>query len=510
MIVSYQKIILPSRPQPDTILGIFLLKNFGQEKYFGIEKAEIEIWQELPKNETLNSLKEKGVLVLDLGRGKFDHHQTGKILSQLVAEDLEVANDPALNKLLAYGKRDDKYGLGTISSDSIDKALGLSGLIVSLNKSYPEHPKKVIETILPLIEAHYKEEKKRIEELPKEFGEKLKENKAEIFEVKQDKKKLKIAILESNNLSMAGWLKSADGLKVDVVCQKISSGYINILTKPLKRIDLRWLAAYIRNEEAKLRGKKLRYLTFDLMRPGKIPEIPEWYYDRATNSILNGGTNPKGIFPTAISLEEMKAIIKEALFQKTPERRIFLKSNLSQYFLEIKIPIETAREIKKTLFDLPAGIKIHFPENYHITLIYLENIEEKFSETIEAIKKVFKSFNPFEIAIDREHFKTGKIPGYPTKAFYFEIKDSEGGEILKKIRENLEREVSNFQKESFFPHLTVAAALPGIEEKVIEEAKIKIEKGKKIKFLVEKIRLTEVLRKPTNETIYKVKTQFYL
>jgi len=54
------------------------------------------------------------------------------------------------------------------------------------------------------------------------------------------------------------------------------------------------------------------------MRPGKIQEIPGWYYDRATNSILNGGTNPNGILPTAIPFEKIKEFTKEALAQDPP------------------------------------------------------------------------------------------------------------------------------------------------------------------------------------------------
>jgi hypothetical protein len=52
MSISYQKIILPTRPQTDTIVAIFLLKKFGKEKYPGIEKAKIEILNNLPENET--------------------------------------------------------------------------------------------------------------------------------------------------------------------------------------------------------------------------------------------------------------------------------------------------------------------------------------------------------------------------------------------------------------------------------------------------------------------------
>src|SRR4030042_683637 len=203
----FHKIILPARPQPDTIVAIFFLKNFGKEKYPGLAEAEIEILQELPKSETPETLSEKGVMVLDLGGGKFDHHNQGKTLSQAVAEDLEIIDNSAISKLLAYAERDDKHGKGTISTDQLDKAFGLSGLITSLNKSLSDKPEKVIAYVLPFLAAHYNEEKKRTEELPKEYEEKLKQGKAEFFEVK-GRKKLKVIVIESDSVSMAGWLRS--------------------------------------------------------------------------------------------------------------------------------------------------------------------------------------------------------------------------------------------------------------------------------------------------------------
>lgn len=318
MAKNYQKIIIPTRPHPDVIVGIFLLTKFGAEKYPGVKNASIEIWQELPAGDTNLSLQEKGVLLLDLGGGKFDHHSTGKNLSQLIAEDLEILTDPSIVKILTYAERDDKHGLGTVSNDPLDKAFGLSGLIASLNKTEDDH-EKIVKIILPLLEAHHTEEKRRTQELPQEFEKKLSEGKAEIFEVKQGKKNLKVVVLESDNLSMAGWLKSANGQRADVVCQKKSSGFTNILTKPLKNVDLRWPVAYLRKAEAEVRDRKLNCSTFDLMKPGKIEEIPEWYYDRATNSVLNGGASPKGILPTAISLEIIIEILKESLAQNSPK-----------------------------------------------------------------------------------------------------------------------------------------------------------------------------------------------
>ncbi len=311
--IDYKKIIIPSSLHPDTILAIFFLKKFGNNKYPGIDKAQVEIRQVLEENETSALLKEKGIIVLDVGGGEFDHHKKlGKILSELIAEDLGIFQDPAIAKLLAYAKRDDQYGIGTISTDQLDRAFGLSGLISSLNKTVKDY-EKIIDILYPILEAHYLEERKRTIELPMEFEQKLKEGKAEIIELKHKDKKIKVIFLESDNISMAGWLKSSVGLKADVVCQIMSSGYTNIMTKQQKMIDLRWLAAYLRNDELQIRERNLKYSMQELMRPGKIEEIPEWHYDRATNSLLNGGVNPKGILPTIISFKRIKAIVKEAL-----------------------------------------------------------------------------------------------------------------------------------------------------------------------------------------------------
>lgn len=318
MVNTYKKIIIPTRPHADVIVGIFLLIKFGAEKYPGVKDASIEIWQQLPAGETSETLEKNGALILDVGGSKFDHHKTGKNLSQLIAEDLGILANPSVTKLLAYAERDDKRGLGTISTDQLDKAFGLSGLVAALNKTETD-PEKVVKIVLPLLEAHLAEEKRRTQEIPEEFENKLKEGKAEVFQVKQNKKDLKVVVLESDNLSMAGWLKSANGLKADVVCQRNSAGFTNILTRPMKMVDLRWTSAYLRKAEAEMRDRKLICSTYDLMKDGKISEVPEWYYDRATNSILNGGAAPQGVLPTAISLETIKNILKEALAQDSPK-----------------------------------------------------------------------------------------------------------------------------------------------------------------------------------------------
>lgn len=512
MKLYFKKIIIPTHLQPDTIVAIFLLKKFGKEKYPGIEKAEIEIWNTLPENETSEFLFKKGFFLIDIGGGKFDHHFRGKTASQLVVEDLKITGDPALVKLLTFAERADKYGLGTISQDPIDKALGLAGLISSLNKILPASPQRVADIILPIIHAHYLEEKRRYKELPEEFEKKLKEKKAEVFIVKQKRKKLKVVVIESDNPSIVGWLRSSLGKRADVVLQKASSGHVNIITRPLKRPDLRLVAALLREEELRIQNRRVTLPPLDLIKSGKLSEVLEWYYDLATNSILNGGINPKGTPPTSIPFGKIKEIIKEGLSEVLLEKRVQPRRiKEAKYFLEVKIPLEIAKKIWEKIEGTLAGIKFHLSQNYHITLIYLgEYKSEEFTLLSEKIQSFLQEIQPFSIEIDSKNLKSGKIPGYQTKAFYFLIQEEKGGRDLEKIHLGLKEIIPQFQPQEFFPHLTVATAILGIEEEIIKEAKIKPKESFKIKFPVSKIRLTEIIRGLSGRVVYKTKHYFPL
>lgn len=315
---AYSKIVLPTRTQPDTLVAIFILKKFGEQKFPGIKEAVVDFWQVVPQGETPETLEKKGILLIDLGGGTFDHHNTPEktTASELIAKFLEVYEDPALAKLLEYARRDDFFGKGTISTDPIDRAFGLSALIASLNKSLVKNPGRVVEIIMPLLIAHYNEENRRTKELPEEFSAIVNRGEAETFEVKQRDKKLKVVNLLSESGSMAGFLRSQNGGRFDVVAQWLPSGHVNILTRPTKRVDLRSLAALLRIEEATQAGKNLEWEARDLARTGRIKEIPEWYYDPATNSIQNGGLNPKEISPTKIPKDNFKKILELGLSEK--------------------------------------------------------------------------------------------------------------------------------------------------------------------------------------------------
>ncbi len=316
-----KKIILPSRIQVDTSVSIFLLKKFGEEKLQGVLSASIEI----EANPTEENLKDPSILSIDVGGGKFDHHNTDvKITcSKLIAVDLGIDSDPAIAKLLAIAERDDFHGKGIVSEDQVDKSFGLPGLILSLNRKYDNDPNKVFSVVNELLEAHYADEKHRAHDLPNELNEKRKNGDAVEFEVIQRGKAVKVIVLSSDDSVMPGFLRSSAGGGNDVVAQWTSTGHVNIITKQVKRINLESLTALIRKSEAMISGIDLGDDMAYLSQTGRIKEIANWYFDPATNTLQNGGINPKNIAPTNIPkdkfLEILKLGLEESLWK--PERK---------------------------------------------------------------------------------------------------------------------------------------------------------------------------------------------
>ena len=212
---------------------------------------------------------------------------------------------------------DDFYGKGTISPDPLDRAFGLPGLLAALNRLYSDRPTYVTEITTPFIHACTMDEHQRTNELPAEFNAKEKAGLVQTIIIKQRDKNLKIILIASDNLSMPGYLRSRNGGAYDVVVQQRLSGHINILTRPTKRVDLRKLAMQIRLAEAEYGNKTITTTEQELQKTGRIKHFPEWYFDPATNSIQNGGANPKDVPPTKIPKEEWPRVIRDLVLSFT-------------------------------------------------------------------------------------------------------------------------------------------------------------------------------------------------
>lgn len=298
-------------------MAIFLLRTFGEKQFPGIRSAQVAIGATLPHAMSFDTLVETGVLPIDLGGSIFDHHGSDKCVSEVVAKHLRVDRDLALSKLIAYARRDDKEGKGIISRDPIDRALGLSGLIASLNKVHPDDPNHVVYAVLPLLEAHYAAAREHFVELPQEVQQKKQTGLYSETTVRQGGADLRVVLVVSDKPSMPTFLRSQQGPRADVVVQKSeSSDHVCILTQQKRGVDLADVAALIRLRESELSGVRVSTDRDYLSRTGRVDELPQWYFDPATNSLLNGGVHNKQVQATKIPWDEMKQIVVKGLALK--------------------------------------------------------------------------------------------------------------------------------------------------------------------------------------------------
>ena len=301
--------------QADTLAALAILAYYGEQKYSGVADSPVQFLAQLPAGKTGQQLEQEGILALDMGGGRFDHHrddrsQEKNCLTDLVILDLGLKGNLAVEKIRQWARRDDLQGQGTLSRDTLDRAFGLSGLIQNLNRRYKENPVRIMQAALPVLEAHLWEEDQRHHAFPEEFKGLKDSGKTEEFTVFQNKKLLKVMVLQSDTSGLVNFARANGKIKADVVVQKLSSGHINIITKQQREVDLKYLAAILRIEEA--RKKRIpfdRLPNKELMAKGKLAGLEEWYFDTAANSIQNGGIRPESTPATNLTLAEVKQAV---------------------------------------------------------------------------------------------------------------------------------------------------------------------------------------------------------
>lgn len=309
MTKNISEIQLPTRPQVDTLIALFILREFAKDKFKGLDEAKIIINPIIDSDTNFEKELEKGTLIIDLGDSPFNHHNTNyPTASSAAAAFVQKLDDPALQKLLKIAERSDKEGKGTLSEDPLDRAFGFDGFVMTLNKVHQTNPHVVIDSMMPLIEAHYAEQYKQHVGLPELWKKLLHEKKAEVYTIVFNGRRVNIAFFESEDSSLPGFLRAYKGEKCELIVQRLPSSHVNIMTKMNNGLDLKPLAILLRRSELVL-TKKPTLPIEELSKSGRIPEAPQWYYDTVTNSLLNGGLNPQSISPTNIPWQSFKPLI---------------------------------------------------------------------------------------------------------------------------------------------------------------------------------------------------------
>lgn len=325
---KFGKIVTHPNLQVDTLVAFLLLKEFGERKFPGISAAEVSFQNDLPGGQTGKELEKGGVLVLDMGGGRFDHHRQTRALEKecvttLVAKELSLgAEEMEVEKLIALAKRDDIQGKGTLSADKLDRAFGLPGLLQCVLRENRSNPQKALDIILPLLQAHLEEERRRTRLIPKEYMQCYDDGKVDAFIAKQGSRDIRVVMIESDLEGMVGFLRAHEEIKADVVAQKLSSGHANVVTKQWRKVDLSDLAAVLRVEELRKKRKPFDKVNMkDLRVKGKMEGVPEWYYDTAANTIQNGGVNPDQVKPTQLTWRDLRRAVRVGLDEKVWDMR---------------------------------------------------------------------------------------------------------------------------------------------------------------------------------------------
>ncbi len=151
-------------PDLDALLCIYLLRRYGARDFPGCDTCELRFMSPMAVEEAggPEALEEQGLLVVDLGGGRFDNHPrrdrpgSGNLdaaAAELLAEHLGVRNLPELRKVLAFGSRQDLKGQSIRSRDPIDHAVALPAIINGFNQLHPGQGERVYHDAEPVFDA---------------------------------------------------------------------------------------------------------------------------------------------------------------------------------------------------------------------------------------------------------------------------------------------------------------------------------------------------------------------
>jgi len=243
-------------------------------------------------------------LVERFGNGKLSAAGKEKLLDThghnpaKVAKKLGVDKDMALGQILKYAKN---------CASGQGHPFSIAALFEVIQRYLSEDPDELaIGWAMLALDAKYEEQRRFHHETGREFW-----AKAQIETITGPKgKSLTMVTIESDDTLMNKYARSGEfGANADIIIQKTSSGNVQIYTSNRARLRLDEIAAMLRVEEQRLKGKIITWNWNVLRQRGRVPGAPEWYYTEDCEMLLNGSLTAPDVSPTKISLARIQAII---------------------------------------------------------------------------------------------------------------------------------------------------------------------------------------------------------
>ena len=119
-----------------------------------------------------------------------------------------------------------------------------------------------------------------------------------------------IAVIEGDDSKAPAFARF---LGAAVVVVKNSSGHVQVLTTNNFRLDVHDIVRVLRLREQWIKGEKSAIAWRKLEQEGAIEEVPEWFWHKDSDNILNGGRSRPDIPATKIPLDTIVETVKICL-----------------------------------------------------------------------------------------------------------------------------------------------------------------------------------------------------
>jgi len=296
------------RPHLDEVVALWLLRQFGQEQFPGVDTASVTFdgnGGKLADGVTEAELLDQGILLLGIGRGTFDEHaaseapeKQGHCCATLMARYLEVEKDPAVKRILdSVLKADAKGGkdvlhLATLVGDMWDDGCQFD---------------KVWEFVCEILER-----KLRAQDNFQAAGQAWLARDGHVCEIdSSDGKKLRVAFTRSEQES--GFARWKEGGNCDIAINRDPvTACVTIFARSNDRFPD--LVAAVRACEAS-RAKESIPRWGELRYEELQGAAGRWFYPHSFKpaALFNGSTAHPDVTPTALTNEEILGCIKIAL-----------------------------------------------------------------------------------------------------------------------------------------------------------------------------------------------------
>lgn len=245
------------------------------------------------------------VIVLGIGGGEFDEHprngnERKECCATLVAASLDLSTDPAYQQIVQFLFKTDTLGKG----DPFD----VYNAVKLLNEQYPDEPERVYAWADAFMAA--KEDEQHDFVASTEVVRAALANGQVLTVTDLRGRELKILTIEGDGRTTfkAAIRQLKEGLAA--LIQRQPTGHVQIYTNGRSSARLQEVARLLRMAELRRQSKPSNLDGRTSRQDGFIDAVPEWYYFRIGEMLLNGSLTNPDMPATQIPLDEIGRCVR--------------------------------------------------------------------------------------------------------------------------------------------------------------------------------------------------------